>query len=584
MRTVLLGLAALICVGSSVTRIVNGQEARKLTDAVLLQPPTQEWVTHGLDYAETRHSPLKQIDASTVNRLGLAWSVEVGSEGKIETTPLVWNGVLYGTSTWSVVYAVDVRTGRLKWRWDPALVRGGYARSGPRFCCGAVNRGVALYDGKVYVGLLDGRLVALDAETGHFVWAIQTTPPNSDYSITGAPRIVKGNVLIGNGGGEYGVRGYISAYAAATGELKWRFYVVPGDPSKPFENDAMARAAKTWSGEWWKYGGGGTPWDGISYDPEANLVYVGTGNGSPWNQEHRSPGGGDNLFLSSIVALNADTGAYVWHYQTTPGDNWDYNAAQHMILADLTIGGRPRKVIMQAPKNGFFYVLDRLTGEFISGEPFARVTWASGIDRKTGRPIESPDARYTTKGVVLSPSAVGAHHWPPMAWNPATRLVYFPGQDVAMMFQRQETFTFQEGQWNIGINLGGLGGRGRGAAPAAAPAPATAPPVPIPPSRGFIVAWDPATQQARWRVQLNPSGGMLSTAGNLVFGSDQNGKLLALHAVTGQTLWEQQLFPGVATPVTYELDGKQYVAVMAGTSRGRIFSFALDAKTPMPSR
>ena len=279
-----------------------------MDDATLLKPPVDEWVTYGRDYAETHHSPLAQIDAANVGRLGLAWSVEVGSEGKIETTPLVCNGVLYGTSTWSVVFAIDIRTGKLKWRWDPGAGPRRLSAGGPRFCCGPVNRGVALYNGKVYVGLLDGRLVALDAETGT-VWAVQTTPPNSDYSITGAPRIVKGKVLIGNGGGEYGVRGYISAYDAATGELKWRFYIVPGDPSKPFENEAMARAAKTWTGEWWKYGGGGTPWDGIAYDPEADLVYVGTGNGvAVESRTIAVPAAATICISSSIVALNADTG------------------------------------------------------------------------------------------------------------------------------------------------------------------------------------------------------------------------------------------------------------------------------------
>ena len=362
--------------------------------------------------------------------------MEVGSQGKIETTPIVANGVLYGTSTWSVVYAVDARTGALKWRWDPALVKGGFAEGGPRFCCGPVNRGVADLQGP---GLRrPARRPARGArrrDRARVAWSVQTTPVGSDYSITGAPRIVKGKVVIGNGGGEYGVRGFLTAYDAETGKQAWRWFVVPGDPSKGLEDRSMEMALKTWKGEWWKYGGGGTPWDGIAYDPEANLVYVGTGNGSPWARDHRSQGSGDNLYLSSIVALNADTGRYVWHYQTTPGDDWDYNAAQPMILADLTIGGTPRKVLLQAPKNGFFYVLDRLTGELLSAQPFTTVTWATHIDLKTGRPVETPEARYGAKGARLSPSAVGAHHWPPMAFNPTTGLVYFPGQDTSMVYQ-----------------------------------------------------------------------------------------------------------------------------------------------------
>ncbi len=368
---------------------------RQVDDAVLLKPAPGDWVNPGRDYAETHHSPLTQIDQSNVSRLAPAWSVEVGSQGKLETTPIVWNGVLYGTSTFSIVYAIDARTGALKWRWDPALVKGGIADGAARFCCGPVNRGVAIYKGKVYVGLLDGRLVALDADTGHVAWSVQTTPVGKDYSITGAPRIVKGKVVIGNGGGEYGVRGYLTAYDAETGKQAWRWFVVPGDPSKGLEDRSMEMALKSWKGQWFKYGGGGTPWDGIAYDPEANLVYVGTGNGSPWARDHRSEGTGDNLYLSSIVALNADTGRYVWHYQTTPGDDWDYNAAQQMILTDLTINGKPRKVLLQAPKNGFFYVLDRLTGELLSAQPFATVTWATHIDLKTGRPVETPPKRAT---------------------------------------------------------------------------------------------------------------------------------------------------------------------------------------------
>jgi quinohemoprotein ethanol dehydrogenase len=380
-------LLSALCIG------LVGQP-RQVDDAVLLKPPADEWVTYGRDYAETHHSPLEQINAANVSQLQVAWSTEVGSQGKVETTPLVWDGMLYGTSTWSVVFAIDVRTGELKWKWDPGLVRGGAAEGGPRFCCGPVNRGVAIYKGRVYVGLLDGRLVALDAKTGEIAWSVQTTPPGTDYSITGAPRVVKGRVLIGNGGGEYGVRGYLSAYDAETGKQAWRWYVVPGDPSKGVEDRSMELAVRTWRGEWWKYGGGGTPWDGLAYDPELDLVYVGTGNGSPWSRDHRSQGFGDNLYLSSIVALRATTGEYVWHYQTTPGDDWDYNAAQPMVLADLTIGGRERKVLMQAPKNGFFYVLDRATGEFISAAPFTTVTWASHIVQSGDGPGVFPRAGY----------------------------------------------------------------------------------------------------------------------------------------------------------------------------------------------
>jgi quinohemoprotein ethanol dehydrogenase len=555
---------------------VQAQAPRKVDEATLLKAPVEEWVSYGRDYAETHHSPLAQIDAGNVSRLGLAWSVEVGSEGKIETTPLVFNGVLYGTSTWSKVYAIDLRSGKTKWRWDPALVRGGFEANGPRPCCGPVNRGVALYDGKVYVGLLDGRLVALDADTGAVVWAVQTTQPGTDYTITGAPRVIKGKVVIGQGGAEYGVRGFLAGYDAATGKLAWKFYVIPGDPSKPFEDEALARAAKTWNGQWWKYGGGGTPWDGIAYDPEANLIYVGTGNGSPWNANHRSPGGGDNLYLASIVALNADTGKYVWHYQTTPGDNWDYNAAQPMILADLTIGGQTRKVIMQAPKNGFFYVLDRLTGTLISGEPFVYTSWARSIDKETGRPIETEEARYRYTPVRLSPSPIGAHHWPPMAFNPTTGLVYYPGQETSGSFAMEEKFDFKEGQWNIGMRMGRRAGD---------PTPPPPPPPPdpkAPPPGGFFVAWDPIAQKARWKIPFQPSGGALSTAGQLIFVGNSAGKFMALDPESGKTLWEQQLLPGIATPITYQLDGKQYIAVMSGVSKGRVFGFALDAKETMP--
>jgi PQQ-dependent dehydrogenase (methanol/ethanol family) len=562
MRVAFQSLGSLAGLAFVVSAAVLSAQSRPVTDAVLLNPPAEEWVSYGRDYAETHHSPLTQIDAANVNRLKLAWSTEVGSDGKVETTPVVWDGMLYGTSTWSVVYAIDVRTGALTWKWDPGLVKGGPAMGGARFCCGPVNRGVAIYQGRVFVGLLDGRLVALDAKTGGVVWSVQTVPAGTDYSITGAPRVVKGRVIIGNGGGEYGVRGYLTAYEADTGKQAWRWYVVPGDPALGVEDRSMEMAVRTWRGEWGTYGGGGTPWDGIAYDPELDLVYVGTGNGSPWSRDHRSQGFGDNLYLSSIVALRGSTGEYVWHYQTTPGDDWDYNSAQPMILTTLTIGGRERKVLMQAPKNGFFYVLDRVTGEFISAAPYAKVTWATHIDPKTGRPAETPEARYGKKPARLSPSPVGAHHWPPMAYNPVTGLVYFPGQETSSVFQNVEAFEFKPGQWNTGTRLGGSATKLE--------------PTPMPDIRAFLVAWDPVAQQARWRNEFRPAGGVLSTAGNLIFVGDAGGRLHAFDPATGKALWEHEMLPGVATPVTYMVDGKQYVAVLAGANNGRVFAFALE--------
>ena len=422
--------------------------ATALSTASLAQAPTNDWPMHGRTEGEARFSPLSRINADTAKTLGLAWSFDTDTTRGLEATPIVTNGVLYTSGSWSTVFALDARTGRLRWKWDPEVPRA----AGAKACCDVVNRGVAVHRGRVYVGTLDGRLASLDAESGKVLWQTVTVDQTQSYTITGAPRVVKNKVIIGNGGSEYGVRGYVSAYDADTGKLAWRFHTVPGEPAQGFESPAMERAAKTWTGEWWKLGGGGTVWDSLTYDSELDLLYVGTGNGSPWSQRVRSPGGGDNLYLSSILALRPDTGELVWHYQTTPGETWDFTATQHMILADLTIAGRARKVLMQAPKNGFFYVLDRATGELISAAPYTEVNWAKEIDMKTGRPIETPEARYV-KAEMIKPGPFGGHNWQPMSFNPGTGLVYIPALDAAFGYADDPTFKPTPGGWNLGVDL-----------------------------------------------------------------------------------------------------------------------------------
>ncbi|MEP6961606.1 MAG: PQQ-dependent dehydrogenase, methanol/ethanol family, partial [Acidobacteriota bacterium] len=523
------------------------QQSRPVNDAALRNAAPGEWLNYGRDYAETHYSPLNQITAANVAQMKPAWSLEMGTPaGPLETTPIVSNGVMFVTGNWDVVLAIDVRTGKLKWSWDPMLPRTG----GPRLCCGSVNRGVALYNNKIYIGLLDARLVALNAETGKPVWDVQTSVDlKESYSITGAPRVVKGKVIIGNGGAENAVRGYFTAYDAETGKIAWRFFTVPGDPSKPFENPELAMAAKTWTGEWWKYGGGGTPWDGFAYDAEADLLYIGTGNGGPWDRNFRSPGGGDNLFLSSILAVKPETGKMVWYFQQVPGDQWDYTTVQPMILADLRINGRNRKVLMQAPKNGFFYVIDRLTGEFISAKQYSRATWAVGLDEKTGRPIETPEARYGKTLVTLSPGPVGAHNWQPMAFHPGTGLVYFPAQMSAFEYGIDAEYVYNKGGRNLGVI----------ARPGALPRVEGE----APPANSWFVAWDPVAQKEKWRVNYTggSGSGTLATAGNLVFQATPQGMLVGYNAATGEKLWEGQVGAGAATPVSYRVDGRQYVAI-----------------------
>ncbi|HSJ97492.1 MAG TPA: PQQ-dependent dehydrogenase, methanol/ethanol family [Myxococcota bacterium] len=542
------------------------------------------WLTHGRTYAEQRMSPLDQIDATNVAGLGLAWSLELGTNRGVEATPIVVDGVLFATGPWSVVYAVDARTGRLLWRHDPQVPR----RYGRIACCDVVNRGVALYRGTVYSGTLDGRLLALDAATGAKRWEVVTVDPARPYTITGAPRIVAGRVILGNGGAELGVRGYVSAYDPDDGALVWRTYTVPGDPAQPFESPALERAATTWSGEWWKAGGGGTAWDSMAYDPELDLLYVGTGNGSPWARRHRSPGGGDNLYLSSVLALRPATGELVWHYQTTPGDNWDYTATQHMVLAELAIDGRLRKVLMQAPKNGFFYVLDRATGELLAADPYVKVSWASGVDLATGRPTETREADYGREAAFIWPSPLGGHNWQPMSFNPGTGLVYVPVNDLPGAHAIDPRWRHRPASWNTGTALDAN--------------------LDIPDGwsemvQGRLIAWDPVAQREVWRAPHVTAwnGGTLTTAGNLVFEGTADGRFVAYRASDGAQLWEAEAGTGVmAAPVTYLVDGEQFVTVLAGwggayplaygeagaragvTSVGRVLTFKLGGTAQLP--
>ena len=527
-----------------------------VNDEQLVQADDQpgNWLTHGRTYSEQRFSPLKQINDQNAAQLGLAWYIDLDTHRGQEATPLVVDGVMYFTSAWSKVFAVNAATGARLWSYDPKVP----PQWAVNACCDVVNRGVAIWHGKVYVGTLDGRLIALDGATGKPVWVQQTTDPKWRYTITGAPRIAKGKVVIGNGGAENGVRGYVSAYDADTGKLVWRFYTVPGDPTKPFEQPILEQAAKTWSGDWWKIGGGGTVWDAIVFDPDLNLVYIGVGNGGPWNEKYRSPEGGDILFTCSIVALKADTGEYVWHYQEVPGDDWDYDSDEQMILADLPIDGKTRKVILHAPKDGFFYVIDRETGKLISAKPFTSVNWAAGIDLTSGHPIENPKARYTRGDAPpVVPGPAGAHSWHPMSYSPLTGLVYIPVNEVGFNFKSADDFEFRRQAPNYGIDMRAAG----------MPQDPKIKRAILDTIGGKLVAWDPIQQKQVWAVNRpGPwNGGTLSTAGNLVFEGTAGGRFEAYRADTGAKLWSFDAQTGViAGPVTYTVHGEQYVAVLAG--------------------
>ena len=539
-----------------------------------------DWLVHGYSNREQRHSPLIKINKKNVANLGLTWSFDTDYQRGLEATPIVADGIMYVSGNWNVVYALNAATGELLWKFDPKVPK----HWGRMACCDAVNRGVALWEDKVITGTLDGRLIAIDALTGEKVWDVMTLPKyldkNYPYTITGAPRVFKGKVIIGNGGAEYGVRGFVSAYDVNTGELAWRFYTVPGNPAEGFEDEAVANAANTWSGEWWQYGGGGTVWDSIVYDEELDQILIGVGNGSPWDRSVRSPGGGDNLYLSSIVALDPDTGKYKWHYQEIPAENWDYTATQHIMLADMIWQGEPKKVIWHAPKNGFFFIIDRSNGQLLSAEPYGDVNWASHYDMETGRPVENDSAVYQGKDGknFVKPSSIGAHNWHPMAYNPDTGYVYIPMMKSAYQYKALDNYQHKPGHWNTGVVD-------------MVPFPGTPQDLNQAILRkvtsGHLIAWDPVTQTETWRVDHSQvwNGGVLSTAAGMVFQGTADGEFRAYDALNGKALWEFIAQASiVAAPITYSVDGEQYVAVLAG--RGGAFSLigGVQQAKPIPKR
>jgi quinohemoprotein ethanol dehydrogenase len=552
----------LAVIASSTATLPAWSADRKPAAAVTQQRMEQadkepgQWMSHGRTWGEQRFSPLKQINDRNVKKLGLAWFADLNTWRGVTATPLVIDGVMYNISAWDITTAYDATNGKVLWTYDPKIT----PQAGAVACCGPVSRGLAAWNGKIFIGALNAHLIALDAKTGRKLWETDTGDAGQPISITGAPRVTRdGLVVIGNGGGDLGARGYMSAYDSNTGRQVWKFYIVPGDPAKPdgvASDSIMPMAAKTWNGEWWKTGGGGNNWDAIVYDPELDIVYFGTGNGSPHPQAFRGSGGGDNLFIGGMVAVNAKTGQYVWHYQEVPGDEWDYDSTSPLILAELKLNGRDRKVIMHAPKNGFFYVLDRATGELLSAKNFTPNNWASHVDLATGRPAIYPEARVTVEPRLIKPA--NAHNWNPLSYSPLTGLVYIPVQETWMVVSRvpDGQFQFRLGRTTIGAGTGNFPELRREFNQKVNSG-----------DQGYTLAWDPVKQEERFRIDspYEFQGGLLSTAGNLLVQGTMNNTLAIYKADTGEKLWESNTVSvPVAGPITYSVKGTQYIAVNAG--------------------
>ena len=554
---------------SDEVRASSAQPVKQVDDQRIVssaQHEPQNWLSHGHTYKEQRFSLLTKISPKNISELGLAWSKPIGDFSmRMQGTPIVVDGVMYVTNGWSVVTALDAVSGEEQWRYDPKVDRSFVKLA----CCGpAHNRGVAVYKGKVYVATFDGRLLALNAEDGALVWDVDTYHPSAlgRFNITGAPRVAQDKVFIGNGSSEAGRRrGYVTAYDAHTGELTWRFYLVPGDPSQPFEHPEMEMAAKTWGGEWWKYGGGGTAWHALVYDEELNSLYIGVGNGAPWPRDIRSPGGGDDLFLTAIVSVDVTSGRMNWFYQTVPGDNWDYSSAMDITLSTMQVDGRERKVLLQAPKNGFFYVIDRENGELLRAHPYTDgINWATHVDMETGRPVENVDAVYEKKPQWMIPANAGAHNWEPQSWDESRGLMYFYYHDMPNFYSLDEEFV-KTGEYKIrerGLSLGIGEGEYRRALIENSPPP--------PPTEGYLGAFDPLTGEYLWRHKLDTAfnGGVLATASGLLFQGEGNGQFVARDSATGNPLWVYDAVGYFSSAVmTYAVDDVQYVATMVSGNR-----------------
>ncbi|NKC01499.1 MAG: PQQ-dependent dehydrogenase, methanol/ethanol family [Pseudomonadales bacterium] len=552
----------------------------RIINQALAEPGS--WFSYGQNYKEQRFSSLTQINKDSIDRLGLAWSLPIGGPSeRMQGTPLVVDGIMYVTNGWSVVYALDATTGQELWRYDPKTDREYVKYS----CCGGVvNRGVAVSEGRVYVATYDGRLVSIDASTGEGLWDVDTWHPSAlgRFNISGAPRVAAGKVFIGQGSSESGHRrGYVTAYDAITGDVDWRFYLVPGDPSKPFEHPEMEMAAKTWGGEWWKYGGGGTAWNSLVYDEELNTLYIGVGNGAPWPRQIRSPGGGDDLFLTAIVAVDVETGRMKWYYQTVPGDNWDYSSAMDITLGELEVDGELTKVLLQAPKNGFFYVLDRTNGDLLRAHPYTDgITWATHVDMETGRPVENPDVVFEKNPAWILPANAGAHNWEPQSWDEDQGVMYFYYHDYPNFYALDEQFV-KTGKYEInevGLSLGIAYGPYREELAKTANE--------RPPSEGYLTAFDPLTGQHKWRHKLESvfNGGVLGTKGDLLFQGEGTGIFTARDTNDGKVLWTFDAFGSFSSSVmTYMVDGVQYVATMVSGNRtydrpGELLVFSLDGQ------